>query len=114
MKRGDVVLFDFPFSDGTGSKLRSALMVQADFLNQAISDSVLALITRTPRNPSTEVLIDISTGDGAQSGLHHTSVVDCKNLLTVDQRFVHRTIGILPDVLMQQVNEKLKASLGLQ
>ena len=28
MNRGDVVLFDFPFSDRTGSKLRPAAVVQ--------------------------------------------------------------------------------------
>ena len=29
MKRGDVVLMDYPFSDGTGSKVRPALVVLA-------------------------------------------------------------------------------------
>ena len=29
MKRGDVVLMDYPFSDGTGSKVRPALVVSS-------------------------------------------------------------------------------------
>lgn len=33
MKRGDVVLVDWPFSDRTGSKLCTAVVVRADFLN---------------------------------------------------------------------------------
>jgi hypothetical protein len=33
MNRGDVVTVDWPFSDRTGSKLRPAVAVQADFLN---------------------------------------------------------------------------------
>jgi mRNA-degrading endonuclease toxin of MazEF toxin-antitoxin module len=33
MNRGDVVLVDWPFSDLSGSKLRPAIVVQADFLN---------------------------------------------------------------------------------
>jgi mRNA-degrading endonuclease toxin of MazEF toxin-antitoxin module len=49
MKRGDVVLFDYPFSDATGSKLRPALVVQADHLNNSIDDTILALITRACR-----------------------------------------------------------------
>jgi mRNA-degrading endonuclease toxin of MazEF toxin-antitoxin module len=42
MKRGEVVLVDGPFSDRTGSKLRPAVVVQADFLNGLIDDTVLA------------------------------------------------------------------------
>lgn len=34
VQRGDVVVVDFPYSDQTGSKLRPALVVQADALNQ--------------------------------------------------------------------------------
>jgi mRNA-degrading endonuclease toxin of MazEF toxin-antitoxin module len=82
-----------PFSDRTGSKLRPALIVQADFLNQAIDDTILALITRTQRGGPTEYLVDLSTTEGKQSGLRHTSAVDCKNLLTADKRFIHATLG---------------------
>lgn len=39
MKRGEIVLFDFPFTDRTGSKLRPALVVQADLLNESIDDT---------------------------------------------------------------------------
>jgi mRNA-degrading endonuclease toxin of MazEF toxin-antitoxin module len=59
MNRGDVVSVDWPFSDRTGSKVRPAVVVQADFLNTRISDTVLVLISRTQRAPGqTEVVID--------------------------------------------------------
>jgi mRNA-degrading endonuclease toxin of MazEF toxin-antitoxin module len=47
MNRGDVVLVDWPYSDRTGSKLRPAVVVQADFLNGVIDDTVLVQITST-------------------------------------------------------------------
>ena len=47
MNRGDVVLVDWPYSDRTGSKLRPAVVVQADFLNGLIDDTVLVQITST-------------------------------------------------------------------
>jgi mRNA-degrading endonuclease toxin of MazEF toxin-antitoxin module len=57
MKRADVVLVDFPYSYRRGSKLRPALVVQADFLNGLIADTVLVSITRTVRPASqTEAL----------------------------------------------------------
>jgi hypothetical protein len=39
MTRGEVVLVDWPFSDPSGSKLRPAVVVQADFLNGLIGHS---------------------------------------------------------------------------
>jgi mRNA-degrading endonuclease toxin of MazEF toxin-antitoxin module len=56
MNRGDVVLIDWPYSDRTGSKLRPAVIVQADFLNAFIDDTVLVQITTTAHGiPGTEV-----------------------------------------------------------
>jgi mRNA interferase MazF len=113
MNRGDVVLFDFPFSDRTGSKLRPAVVVQADSLNRSIDDTILALVTRTQRGGPTEFLVDVGTPDGKLSGLFHTSVVDCKNLLTSDQKLVYTKIGILSTPMLSQLNDCLKAALGL-
>jgi mRNA-degrading endonuclease toxin of MazEF toxin-antitoxin module len=56
MNRGDVVEVDWPFSDRTGSKTRPALVVQADFLNGLIDDTILVQITGTRHGlPGTEV-----------------------------------------------------------
>ena len=114
MNRGDVVLFDFPFSDRTGSKLRPAVVVQADQFNHSIDDTILALITRTRRGSVTEVLIDVTTPDGKQAGIRHTSVIDCKNLLTADQKFIHATAGTLSGNLILQLDECLRLAIGLQ
>jgi mRNA interferase MazF len=113
MKRGDVVLYDFPFSDRTGSKLRPAVVVQENALNRTLDDTVLALITRTRRGLPTEVLLDITTPEGSLTGLFHTSVVDCKNLLTTDQKFVHARLGVVSSALMQQLDQALKIALDL-
>jgi mRNA interferase MazF len=45
VRRGEVVLVDFPYSDQTGRKVRPALVVQADAWNQRLDDTILALIT---------------------------------------------------------------------
>jgi mRNA-degrading endonuclease toxin of MazEF toxin-antitoxin module len=46
MKRGDVVILDHPFSDASGSKVRPALVVQADRDNARLSNTIVALITK--------------------------------------------------------------------
>lgn len=52
VSRGEVVLVDYPFSDRTGSKVRPALIVQADRLNHSIADTILAAISRSTHRAS--------------------------------------------------------------
>ena len=114
VSRGDIVLVDYPFSDRTGSKVRPALVVQADVLNRRITDTILAAISRsTHRASATQLFIDISTPEGRQTGLRQNSMIQCENLLTYDQRLVITKIGQLSTPLMQQVNGCLRAALGL-
>src|SRR5580704_17020933 len=87
MNRGDVVEVDWPFSDRTGSKTRPAVVVQADFLNGLIDDTVLVQITGTRHGlPGTEVEIDPSVETA--SGLAKVCYASCTNVLTLDQTLV--------------------------
>jgi hypothetical protein len=45
MKRGEVVEVNWPYSDLSGTKLRPAVMVQADYLSGLIDDTILVKIT---------------------------------------------------------------------
>ena len=49
MNRADVVLVDWYYTDLGGSKLRPAVVVQADFLNGLIDDTILV---QTPARPA--------------------------------------------------------------
>ncbi len=112
MNRGDVVLVEWIYSDRTGSKVRPALVVQADFLNGRIADTVLVSITTTARNAGeTEVVLDplVET----RSGLRHRSVASCNNLDTIDQAIILRVLGTLSAAVMQQVDDALKVALDL-
>ena len=116
VQRGDIVLIDFPYSNHTGSKIRPALVVQADVWNQRLDDTILALITSSPQRrtgASTQYLIDISTVEGRRTNLRFDSIVQCENLVTQDQRLIPRIIGRLPDSAMQQIDTCLKAALGV-
>jgi mRNA interferase MazF len=114
MKRGDVAIVDYPYSDATGTKVRPALVVQSDEKNRVLDDTIIALITSQLRRSSdTHVAIDISTAEGKQSGLRLQSAVQCENLYTIDQKFVLKTIGMLSQAAIESVNECLKKALGL-
>jgi mRNA-degrading endonuclease toxin of MazEF toxin-antitoxin module len=59
MRRGEVVEVDWPYSDLTESKKRPAVVVQADFLNGPIGDTILVQIAGTRHGiPGTEALLD--------------------------------------------------------
>src|SRR5258708_790375 len=112
MIRGDVVLVDWYYSDLMGSKLRPAVVVQADFLNGIIDDTILVQITGTKHGiPGTEVELDPAVE--TVSGLLKVSYASCSNLLTRDQTLIDQTLGTLSAAAMQQIEDCLKRVLGL-
>ena len=115
VQRGEVVLVDFPYAGGTGSKVRPAVVIQNDRDNARLVNTILAQITGTTHRTveDTQVLIEVGTPEGQQSGLRFDSVVNCVNLATVPKDKVLRLLGSLPAVLMQKVNDALKAALAL-
>ncbi len=115
-QRGDVVIIEFPYVDGNRGKNRPALVVQADVNNRRLQNTVVAMISGNVRlagKVTTQVLIDPQAADGRSSGLKGPSAVKCENLYTVRQQDILRSIGRLSDALLKQVDEALKASLGL-
>jgi mRNA-degrading endonuclease toxin of MazEF toxin-antitoxin module len=115
--RGDVVIVQFPYQDGTRGKNRPALVVQCDEHNRRLQNTVVAMITGNIQRAGTEptqLLVDPSTPEGQSSGLHGPSAVKCENLFTILQAHILRTIGRLSPALMAKVDARLKASLGLK
>ncbi len=114
--RGDVVMVDFPFGEGSGSKLRPAVVIQCDADNQRLGTIIVAMITkqtalvgREPRH----ILIDVSTELGKASGLWLQSVVNCSQLATIKSERIVRRLGRLPDALMEQLSSSLRDGLAL-
>jgi mRNA interferase MazF len=94
-RRGDVVLLEYPFSDGVGSKRRPSLVVQSDAYNATISKTIVAMITgnlRRQHDPA-HVLLDPLVAPSI--GLNGQSLVSCHNIYTVDQSSILRRLGAL-------------------
>ncbi len=116
VQRGDVVIVDFVFTDGSGTKNRPAVVVQADYENRRVNTTIVAMVTtrihRAALEP-TQVYIDIATPEGRQTGLNANSVVNAINLVTIATSRIHRKIGDMPAPLMAQVGNALLAALEL-
>ena len=112
MNRGDVVLIDWPYSDRTGSKLRPAVVVQADYLNGLLDDTILVQITSKAHGiPGTEVRLDPAIETA--SGLLYVSFAFGPNIFTADGSFIDQIIGSLSDSAISRIDVCLKATLGM-
>jgi mRNA interferase MazF len=115
LSRGDVVLVKFPFTSGSGAKLRPALVVQPEKNNQRLTNVILVPLTTTThrRGEPTQYVIEPQSSVGQSAGVRHTSVVTCENIMTVSQSLVSRRLGSVGGAAMAEIDSCLKAALGL-
>lgn len=115
MTRGDVVLVRFPHPSGARGKKRPAVVVQADHYAAAVSTVVVAEVTTNLAlaNDPACLFIDVSTPEGKATGLLHDSIISCRLLATVDANRVAKVLDSLSQPIRQQLDDCLKAALGL-
>lgn len=96
---GEVILFPFPHSDLSKSKLRPAVVV-ADL---AGDDCILCAITS--RKPfSLEPAVEISGKDFSQGGLQReTSFIRPTKLFTADTTLIKRSVGQLKQDVLAKI-----------
>ncbi len=116
VQRGDVVFLEFPFSDGSGAKVRPAVVLQSDRENQRLTSTVVAMISGSlnlvGREPG-HILIDIQSEDGRHSGLKYSSVVNIHSIYSVHTDRIERVSGTLSENLLRQIAEQLLETLDL-
>ena len=111
-RQGEVVLVLFPNSDLTSSKIRPAVVVQADNLQTGLSQVVVAMITSQlsrSQHPS-RLTILIGTPEGQQSGLISDSVIMTDNLATVTLSAISRVIG---SIRIDNLHKSLRNTFAL-
>jgi mRNA interferase MazF len=116
LRRGDVVLVAFPFTDLTATKVRPAVVVSPDRAHRTTGDVVLAAVSSVIPKRSllpTEVLVaDRSPGFGA-TGLRCSSLILCGKLFTMERRLVLRGLGRLDHPLTARLDQAVGVAVGL-
>ena len=113
IRRCDVVLVQFPYTDAARSKVRPAVVVLNDRDNQRLRKTVVAMITGNLRRRGDPSHLFIDPVADPSSGLRYPSLVSCNNVLTAEQADIQPILGHLSDALKQQLNDCLKAALEL-
>ncbi|MBF0532232.1 MAG: type II toxin-antitoxin system PemK/MazF family toxin [Candidatus Omnitrophica bacterium] len=112
IRRGDIVLVPFPFTDLTSVKVRPALIVSDDPQNQ---DVIIAFISSVvpAKLKKTEYLLNVNDPDFFTTGLKTVSVIKMNKLLTISSALILRRLGRVNPELQQELNKLLKLALGL-
>jgi mRNA interferase MazF len=115
VRRGDVVLVDFPFADGVGAKLRPAVVVQNNKNIARLKTTALAPITTNLRHQeeATQVVLDPTTVEGQLSGVLMPSVIKCESIANAELSLIHRKIGVLSANHITKLNDALKAAFDI-
>ena len=114
LKRGDVVLVPFPFTDLTAEKLRPAVIVSVD--PQRI-DVVIAFVSSvvSPEEPSeTDYVLRQDDADFVRTGLKKTSTFRMRKLLTIERSRIIRRLGRVGPAMQKQLDIRLRQAVGLQ
>ena len=109
-KRGEIYWVDW--NPGRGSEqsgLRPALIIQNDIGNQYSRTTIVAALTTATERPY-PFLVKISA---PESGLPKDSMVNLAAILTIDKTRLVNKVGELGRSKMAEINEAIKASLGL-
>ena len=106
-KRGDVILIAFPFTDLTTTKMRPGVIVSSDRFNKKYEDIVVAAITsQVPKSLSNDDF-SLSHTDQADAGLPKASIVKLGKIVTLDQRFVRKKLGRIPEETLFRLTSAL-------
>lgn len=109
IRRGDIFWTKIIYSDGSGNKIRPAIVVSNDYMNVSNSDVMVVPITKMTRKPGLRTNVPLL---GA-CGLALSSYAKCSDLIVVPKDFLHAQIGHLDAVEMAYIDQALALALGL-
>lgn len=105
MKKGDIVLLSFPFTDLKGNKIRPALVLFVSDL-----DIIVTFITTQIKWQNSN---DIFLEPSDLNGLKKTSLIRLSKITTIDKELVLGKLGEVNALDLQTINKNLIEILNL-
>lgn len=105
MRKGDIVLIPFPFTDLSGNKNRPALVL----LNNEIDITVAFISTQIKWKEIHDILIS----PNKENGLKKDSVIRISKIATLDKELILGKLGKLAESDLKKINTSLKVIFDL-
>ena len=107
LKKGDIVLVPFPFTDLSTTKLRPAVVLWVDLSG---IDVTVCFIHSQNVNYITpeEFIIETTNSEFYKTGFKVTSKVRVSRMVTIERNLITRRLGKLDISLLNKLNDCLK------
>lgn len=106
LKKGSVVLIPFPFTDLKGSKVRPAVVLNSNLMEDVI---VIFISSKVGKTKSFEIVIE----PDFTNGLKAKSKIICSKIATLDKKIVLGEIGVLNSIYLSKIDKELKNVFGI-
>jgi len=113
LKRGDIVLVPFPFTNLTTEKLRPAIVVSSNPQEFDVVIAFISSIVPPGKLSATDFLLAPNHPDFSQTGLKKASVFKMRKLLTIERARIIRRLGEVSPAIQEELEGRLKKALGL-
>jgi len=114
LKRGDVVLVPFPFTDLTTEKLRPAVIVSVDPQRIDVIIAFISSVVSPEDLAETDYVLRQDDADFLKTGLKKTSTFRMRKLLTIERSRIIRRLGRVSPAIQKELDKRLRRAVGLQ
>ena len=114
LKRGDVVLVPFPFTDLTAEKLRPAVIVSVDPQRIDVIIAFISSVVSPEDLAETDYVLRQDDADFLKTGLKKTSTFRMRKLLTIERSRIIRRLGRVSPAIQKELDKRLRRAVGLQ
>ena len=112
LRRGDIVLVPFPFTNLSGQKLRPAIIISPDPVGEDILLAIVSSVVPAMPEP-TEYVLEACHPTFAVTGLKSTSVFKMGKMATLRRSLILRRVGHATPELQKALDVALKQAVGL-
>jgi len=114
LRRGDVVLVPFPFTDLTTDKVRPAVIVSADPQETDVTIAFVSSAVSPGEQSETDYVLRQHDPGFEGTGLKKASTFKMRKLLTIERTMVIRRLGRVSPVIQNQLDARLRRAIGLR
>lgn len=113
LKRGDIVILPFPWTNLKSYSLRPALVISDDSFNNNNDDAVFMFITKIHYKSMFDYRLKTTDSSFKNTGLKKASTFRISKIMTLEQNLVLRLLGQTDKKLLKKLESGLKLLLNL-